>query len=126
MWDEVLDGSAQALLKEAESDVEPSKEQQARNLVAQLLEEKGGKLSAEDLYESSKSADIGRDATRKAIKSLKLVQTRPTGPRGPMVYERPKEHEFKPLASTPAVGTTNVVSYAAAKAARSANNEDLR
>ncbi len=84
VWDEVLDGSAQALLKEAESDVEPSKEQQARNLVAQLLEEKSGKLSAENLYESSKSADIGRDATRKTIKSLKLVQTRPTGPRGPM------------------------------------------
>jgi hypothetical protein len=119
-WGESLQGSAQSLLKEAETIEEPNKTERALNLIPEWLTEAGGEMPAAQLKERLSEAGIGRDAGNRAIKELNLTRKKPNGPRGELVYEMPKPIEFGDI--DPA---TNGLNFIAATGAKVPDNFDL-
>jgi putative DNA primase/helicase len=90
-WGEPLSGSARALLKEAESEADPTKLERAIELIPILIGDSGGKMPARELKTKLKTNDIGENTADEAIRELlqkeRLRCTKPEGPRTQWVYE---------------------------------------
>jgi hypothetical protein len=90
-WGQTLEGSAQELLKEAESPADPSKLEQAESLIPKLIDMKAGKIAAKDLQRAMRKNGFGENMAGKAIRQLidadQLTRTKPDGPHGEWVYE---------------------------------------
>ena len=94
-WGESRSGSAHVLLKEAESEADLTKLEQAVDLIPGLIGERGGKMAAKELKATLKTNNIGENASANAIRQLldggRLKRTKPDGPHGEWVYELPAD-----------------------------------
>ena len=93
-----LFGSAKTLLKEAESEADPTKHEQAIELIPSLIGAAGGKMPARELKAALKTNDIGENTADNAIRELleseQLRLTKPEGPRTQWVYSLKEELTF--------------------------------
>jgi len=98
VWGNSLVGSAKTLLKEAESEADPTKLEQAIDLIPSLIGAAGGKMPARELKAKLKTNEIGENTADKAIRELlnsgDLKRTKPDGPRGQWVYEQVEASPF--------------------------------